>query len=92
MRNDLLYRDVPAFRKRVFRLGLATNCGVEGQDLEWALEQGVNYISWTPAARRVTKSIKAVLKRDRESLEEMHWFREFDRIVHEASSRFSFRF
>ena len=52
----------------MFRLGLATNYGVDGEDLEWALEQGVNYIFWTPTARRVTKSLKAALKRDRESL------------------------
>jgi aryl-alcohol dehydrogenase-like predicted oxidoreductase len=68
MSDDFLYRDVPSFKRRVFRLGLATNYGVEGQDLEWALEQGVNYIFWTPTARRVTKSLKAALKRDRESL------------------------
>jgi aryl-alcohol dehydrogenase-like predicted oxidoreductase len=68
MSDDFLYRDVPAFRKRVFRLGLATNYGVDGEDLEWALEQGVNYIFWTPTARKVTKSLKAALKRNRESI------------------------
>jgi aryl-alcohol dehydrogenase-like predicted oxidoreductase len=52
----------------VFRLGLATNYGVEGEDLEWALEQGVNYVFWTPKARGVTKSLKAAIKRDRESI------------------------
>ena len=68
MSDDFLYRDVPAFGRRVFRLGLATNYGVDGEDLEWALEQGVNYIFWTPRARRVTRSLRAALKRDRESL------------------------
>ena len=68
MNDDFLYRDVPALEHRVFRLGLATNYGVEGVDLEWALEQGVNYVFWTPKARQVTKSLKAALKRDRESL------------------------
>jgi aryl-alcohol dehydrogenase-like predicted oxidoreductase len=68
MSDEFLYRDVPAFRKRVFRLGLATNYGVDGEDLEWALEQGVNYIFWTPNARKVTKSLKAALRRDRESI------------------------
>jgi aryl-alcohol dehydrogenase-like predicted oxidoreductase len=68
MINDFLYRDVPAFRKRVLRLGLATNYGVDGKDLEWALEQGVNYIFWTPTAWRVTKALKTALKRDRESI------------------------
>jgi aryl-alcohol dehydrogenase-like predicted oxidoreductase len=68
MNDDFLYRDVPALGRRVFRLGLAVNYGVEGVDLDWALEQGVNYVFWTPSAKRVTKSLKAVLKRDRKSL------------------------
>ena len=68
MNSDFLHRDVPALGRRVFRLGLAANYGVEGVDLEWALEQGVNYVFWTPGARRVTASLKAAIKRDRESL------------------------
>jgi aryl-alcohol dehydrogenase-like predicted oxidoreductase len=49
---------------------LATNYGIEGEDLEWALDQGVNYVFWTPtpASRRVTKSLKKIMHRDRESL------------------------
>jgi aryl-alcohol dehydrogenase-like predicted oxidoreductase len=66
--DDFLYRDVPAFGKRMFRLGLATNYGVDGKDLEWALEQGVNYVFWTPNARKVTESLKAALQRNRESI------------------------
>jgi aryl-alcohol dehydrogenase-like predicted oxidoreductase len=68
MSDDYLYREVPAFGRKVFRLGLATNYGVDGEDLEWALGQGVNYVFWTPNARKVTKSLKAALKRDRESI------------------------
>jgi aryl-alcohol dehydrogenase-like predicted oxidoreductase len=68
MSDDFLYRDVPAFGRRVFRLGLATNFGIDGEDLEWALEQGVNYIFWPPNARRVTDSLKAALRHNRESL------------------------
>jgi aryl-alcohol dehydrogenase-like predicted oxidoreductase len=68
MSEDFLHRDVPGFRKRMFRLGLATNYGVDGTDLEWALEQGVNYVFWTPNARKVRTSLKAALKRNRESI------------------------
>ncbi len=68
MNNDFLYRNVPAFGRRMCRLGLATNFGIDGQDLEWALEQGINYVFWTPYSRRVTKSLKAIMNRDRESL------------------------
>ena len=66
--DDFLYRDVPAFGRRVHRLGLATNLGIDGEDLEWALGEGINYIFWTPSARRVTTSLKAAIKRNRESL------------------------
>lgn len=68
MNEDFLHRDVPALNRPVFRLGLATHYGVEGKDLEWALDQGVNYVFWTPKARQVTASLKAALKRDRESV------------------------
>jgi aryl-alcohol dehydrogenase-like predicted oxidoreductase len=70
MSNDFLYRDVPVFGRRVFRLGLATNYGIDGEDLEWALDQGVNYVFWPPSgrARRVTKSLKKIINRDRKSL------------------------
>jgi len=68
MNNDFLYKNVPTLGRRVFRLGLANNFGIEGKDLEWALEQGVNYVFWTPNMRRVTQSLKTALKRDRESI------------------------
>ena len=68
MNEDFLFRDVPSLGRRVFRLGLAANFGVEGVDLEWAIEQGVNYIFWTPSAKRVKMSLTAALKRDRESV------------------------
>jgi len=70
MNNDFLYRDVPAFGRRMFRLGLATNFGIDGRDLEWALDQGVNYVFWTPSpgTRKVTKSLRKIINRDRKSI------------------------
>ena len=68
MSDDFLYRDVPALGRRQFRLGLATHFGIEGIDLEWALEQGIDYVFWTPKAKRVTTSLKDALKRNRESI------------------------
>ncbi|MBN1847401.1 MAG: aldo/keto reductase [Deltaproteobacteria bacterium] len=65
MNDSFLYRDVPTFGKQVFRLGLATNYGIDGDDLEWALAQGMNYLFWTSRARKVTPALKAALKRDR---------------------------
>ncbi len=68
MDDDVLFREVPVFGRKVFRLGLATNFGIGGEDLEWALEQGINYVFWPPNARGITNSLKAALKRDRESI------------------------
>lgn len=68
MNTDFLVSDVPALGRKVFRLGLATNYGVGGNDLEWALDQGVNYVFWTPKATQVTPSLRAAMKRDRESI------------------------
>ncbi len=68
MNDDFLYHDVIALDRRLFRLGLATNFGITGTDLEWALDQGVNYVFWTPKSKQVTPSLKAVLKRNRESV------------------------
>jgi len=68
MNDEFLYRDVPAFGKKVFRLGLATNYGVDGDGLEWALDQGVNYVFWTPRSKRVTQALKSAIQRDRKSL------------------------
>jgi aryl-alcohol dehydrogenase-like predicted oxidoreductase len=68
MNDDFLFRNVPGIGRKVFRLGLATNYGVEGTDLEWALEQGVNYVFWTPKVRGITAALKGVIKQDRESV------------------------
>jgi len=68
MNDEFLHRDVPALDQRVCRLGLASNFGITGSDLEWALDQGMNYVFWTPKSKQVTPSLKTVLKRDRESV------------------------
>jgi aryl-alcohol dehydrogenase-like predicted oxidoreductase len=68
MNDGFLHRNVPAFGREVFRLGLATNYGIEGKDLEWALDQGLNYVFWPPNARGIINPLKAALKRHRESI------------------------
>ena len=68
MGDGFLSREVPAFGRTVFRLGLATNFGIKGEDLTWALDQGMNYLFHPPNARGIRDSLKAALKRDRESI------------------------
>jgi len=58
VQDDFLYKEIPALGRRVFRLGLATNYGVAAGDVEWALDQGVNYFFWTSKATKVVPALK----------------------------------
>ena len=68
MHDEFLYKEVPSLGRRVFRLGLATNYGVEAGDVAWALDQGINYFFWTSRANKVLPALKKAIQRDRESL------------------------
>lgn len=65
--NDFLYSTLPVIGKRVFRLGLAVNFGIDAPAVEHALlEQGINYIFWTPRMGKATPAVKEALKRNRD--------------------------
>lgn len=65
--HNFLYSTLPVIGKRVFRLGLALNYGIDAPATESALlEQGMNYIFWTPRMERATPAVKEVLKRNRD--------------------------
>jgi aryl-alcohol dehydrogenase-like predicted oxidoreductase len=66
--NDWLYRDVPALERRIHRIGLAGNLGIDEKTYAAALERGLNYVFWTPKMKKVTPALKAALKKDRESI------------------------
>ncbi len=67
MTDDFTSRELRVVNKRVHRLGLALNMGLNAEGLSAALERGVNYLFWT---RFRTGSLVPVLKqalaRDRE--------------------------
>jgi len=63
---DFLHRDISAFQKRVHRMGIALNYGIDEAGLRAALDRGLNYIFWTPRARKLTQAVREALKRDRE--------------------------
>lgn len=44
---DFLHRELPAVGKRVFRLGLAANYGIDADAIRAALDRGVNYLYYT---------------------------------------------
>ncbi len=58
------YRQVPAFRKRVFRLGLSGSFGLEEAACREALER-LNYVFWSPRMKTLTPALKDALAKDR---------------------------
>ncbi len=66
MADDFLHRDVPALRKRVFRLGLAVSHGLDEAGIREALDGEMNYVFLNPTARRLVAPLRDALRRDRE--------------------------
>lgn len=57
---------LPVVKKKVFRMGIAGNYGLQSQDIEWAADQGANYWVWGAGFKKVTQGIKNVIRKDRE--------------------------
>jgi aryl-alcohol dehydrogenase-like predicted oxidoreductase len=65
--DDFVYRDLPLVNKRVHRLGLAFNYGIDAAGAEAGLAAGINYLFWTKFLKGdVHAVVKDALKRDRE--------------------------
>ena len=61
-------RDLPLLGKRVHRLGLAFNQGIDGDGVQKALDRGVNYLFWTKLRRgEQHEVIKQALRQEREA-------------------------
>jgi len=63
--TDPLVRDVPVFRKAVFRLGLSGSFGLDEAGAREALETA-RYVFWTPMMKGLTPALRDALRRDRE--------------------------
>lgn len=64
---DFVFRELPVINKRVHRLGLAFDNGIEPEGIEAALDRGVNYLFWLNTGKRAAHEVvKAALKRNRE--------------------------
>ena len=66
IQNDFSFRILPVIEKRVFRMGIAGNYGIDSSDIEWAAEQGANYWVWGASFKKVTAGIKEVIRKNRE--------------------------
>ena len=66
IQSDFSFRILPVIEKRVFRMGIAGNYGLDSSDVEWAAEQGANYWVWGASFKKVTAGIKEVIRKNRE--------------------------
>jgi aryl-alcohol dehydrogenase-like predicted oxidoreductase len=65
--EEFRYRKLPVIDKRVLRLGLACNFGIDAAGVDWALgEGGMQYVFWTPRHKLATEVLRRALKRDRD--------------------------
>jgi aryl-alcohol dehydrogenase-like predicted oxidoreductase len=65
MPDAFLVRDVPALKKRLFRLGLSGTFGLDEAGAREALET-MQYVFWSPRMPRLTPALRDALARDRE--------------------------
>ena len=67
--DTFLHRTVPALGRRIHRLGLACNFGIDERGFERALERGLQYVFWTTLRTgHLRAPLKQALQRDREHL------------------------
>ncbi|MFT7624195.1 MAG: aryl-alcohol dehydrogenase-like predicted oxidoreductase [Myxococcota bacterium] len=64
--HDFSRVDLPSEGKRVLRLGLAGNYGLDQAGVEYAAERGVNFWLWGPRMTNVTPVLKRLLAKDRD--------------------------
>lgn len=65
--EEFSFRTLPVIDKKVLRLGLACNFGIDAAGVEWALgEGGMRYVFWTPRQKVATEVLRSVLTRDRD--------------------------
>lgn len=66
--NDFTHRTLPVVGKKVLRLGLATNFGLDADGIRAAIDRGMNYLFWTPRKTATTPAIKDALARRRDEV------------------------
>jgi aryl-alcohol dehydrogenase-like predicted oxidoreductase len=64
--QDFAFSHLPKIEKRVFRMGIAGNYGIDSADIGWAAEQGANYWVYGASFKRVTDGIREVIREGRE--------------------------
>ena len=65
--DDFQYRDLRVVNKRVRRLGLAANYGIEEAGIRAAFDRGINYVYVTPRGK-LSRPLADAIARDRDRL------------------------
>ena len=66
MDSTFYHSVLPVINKRVFRMGVAGNYGIDSSDVEWAADHGFNYWVTGASYKKVKAGIKAVIGKSRE--------------------------
>lgn len=67
--DTFTHRFIPAFGKRVHRLGLAGNYGIDESGVRAALASGLNYVFCPPQSKSLlVQPVREAIQRDRESM------------------------
>jgi aryl-alcohol dehydrogenase-like predicted oxidoreductase len=65
--EEFKYRQLRGIDKKVFRLGLAANYGIEEAGIRSAFERGINYVYLTPRGK-MAKPLRDAIARDRDKI------------------------
>ena len=65
--DSFSHTTLPSLGKRVLRIGLAGNYGIDPAGVRHAAERGIDYWLWTPRFKKVTPVLRDILARDREA-------------------------
>jgi aryl-alcohol dehydrogenase-like predicted oxidoreductase len=64
--QDFSFATLPTLEKKVFRMGVAGNYGIDSSDIRWAAEHGANYWLWGLRFNKVAAGIRDVIAKDRD--------------------------
>ncbi len=64
--SDFSFSQLPHVNKKVYRMGIAGNYGIDSSDIQWAADKGANYWLYGASFGKVADGIKEVIRKDRE--------------------------
>lgn len=63
---DFTHVDLAPLNKRVLRLGVASNYGLDEAGVRHAADRGVNFWMWSPRMKAATSALRDILSKDRD--------------------------